>query len=237
MQQNCLCYEDGLDGIEAVENLEAAFQIKIENAEAVAIKTVGDLFDLIVAKCPPGETGKCASAMAFYRLRQALKRPDLAPSSSLAFLDQAGAKAVLKHLRDRTGLAVPQNRFARLGRIGCVVAWIGAILAFIIALTVARYYPETGFACVTGLVAVMAAGIIATRHDKGRLPAGCETLGGLARVTAVASYGELVKRGARARETEIWEIVTTTLAAFCRMPASAINRETTFYKSQTRQAA
>lgn len=234
---NCLCYGDGLDAVDAVKELETIFQIKIENAEAEKIQNVGDLFGLIIAKCPPSETGKCASAMAFYRLRQALGRSDLAPSSDITYLNRLGAKSALQRLAQQTGLTMPQSRFARLGQSGCTAAIVSCISAIIIACTFVGKHPDTGIAVLVGLVVVMVAGIFAARRDKGLLPHGCEALGGLVRQTVSASYGELVRRGARAREAEMWAILTTILAAFSTMPATEINRATTFYKSQHKVAA
>lgn len=227
MRENTLGWDDAMDSVEALRALEAIFEIEIDDDEAAAIQTVGDLFDVILEKRAPGPSGKCASAMAFYRLRQALGVARLAPTRDITFLNQRGAKAALKDLHATTGLAVPPARYAWLGTIGCAAACVGGL-----ALALAFFVALDGHHCVwlLGAALTMTAGIAATRFDKGLVPRGCETLGGLARATASASYGELVCHGARARESEMWDILTATLAA--RANVAEINRHTTFYQGQ-----
>jgi hypothetical protein len=77
---------------EAAAAVEHLFHIEISDDEVEQIITVDDLYTLLLQKFPPNEDNqKCASAMAFYRLRRALsdKRPrkELSPSFELMSLN------------------------------------------------------------------------------------------------------------------------------------------------------
>jgi len=237
MRENSLGWDDVIDSVEALQELETVFQIEIENDEAEAIQTVGDLFDVILEKLPPGHTGKCASAMAFFRLRRALGQPQFAPPNDLTFLNQQGAKAILAALREKTGLNVPSCRYARLGSIGCAVACVGGLVFAVALIAFLGKHGMLGLTVVVAAAMTMILGTIATRLDKGLLPSDCRTLGELAKQTATASYGCLVRLGARARESEMWDIVTAMLAAHANVLPTEINRDTTFYEGQKRQTA
>ena len=170
MRENSLCWSDGLDGIEALEELEVVFQIAFDDEESAAMQTVGDLFDVLLEKRPPASHGKCASAMAFYRLRQALGGGRPAPSSDLTFLNTPGAKAILKDLQEKSGLNLPASRYARLGTIGCTVAWVGGLALVGALIAMLCHYAVAGLMILAGAVAAMVTGIVATRLDKGLLP-------------------------------------------------------------------
>lgn len=234
MRENSLGWDDGMDSVEALQELEALFRIKIEDAEAKTMETVGDMFDIIIAKRPPNQSEKCGCAMAFYRLRHAIGDRSLTPLSPIGFVNERGAKKVFLEWQDKTGLRLPPSRRSRLGKFGCATAVAGslALAAFVVA-----FFGGHGS---TGLVAAFSAvtlGIVATRLDKGLLPRECETLGGLAKATAARSYGALEDFGARARAPEMWDILTECLAERATVSAADINRDTTFYTGQKRKAA
>src|SRR5215469_17808191 len=100
---NSLGLDDDLDGVELVRDIERAFQIKITDEEATNIFVVGELHELLVQKLSTDEGGrKCASAMAFYRLRNALRRQgidhQLVPQADIRFLEPKGIKVVFARL-------------------------------------------------------------------------------------------------------------------------------------------
>lgn len=235
MRENSLGWDEIMDSVEALQELEAVFRIEIADKEAESMETVGDLFDVILAKQPPGERGKCAGAVAFYRLRRAVGERTLTPASPIEFLNRRGAKRALAQLKDRTGLRLPSPRLARLGQFGCAAAVAGS-LALVVCL-VALSAGHASMMLVGAALLAVAWGVLATRLDRGLLPRGCETLGGLAKVAAAASYGVLVAQGVRAREAEMWEILTECLAERADMSAAEINRDTTFYAGQKCKAA
>ena len=98
---------DDEDSVAVVVAVERAFDIAIENKEAESILTVGEMFDLLLRKIAPGDdTGKCASAMAFYRVRRALfpGASELSPSYGLSALREIYTKRFAQDLKRKTGL-------------------------------------------------------------------------------------------------------------------------------------
>jgi hypothetical protein len=235
MRENSLGWDDGMDSVEALQELEALFRIKIEDAEAGAMETVGDMFDVIIAKRPPNQSEKCGCAMAFYRLRRAIGDRKLIPASPIGFLNLYGVKRAFAELHERTGLRLPSPHLARQGRFGCAVAVVAGVTLFVLLVGLLCGHASSWW-MLGGLLA-MTAGIGATRMDKGVLPSDCETLGDLAKATAAKSYGQLADLGARACKSEMWEILTECFAESSIVPAAEINRDTTFYAGQKRKAA
>jgi hypothetical protein len=91
---NTLGLDDDMEPAEVVDELARVFDVAISNEEAESILTVGDFYDLLLRKLVPGEgDGKCATAMAFYRIRRALRSlgygQDLTPATDLRFLEGA----------------------------------------------------------------------------------------------------------------------------------------------------
>jgi hypothetical protein len=234
MRENTIGWDDGMDSVEALQELEAIFQIKIESEEAEAMETVGEMFDVIIAKRPPNQSETCGCAMAFYRLRGAIGDHKLIPASPIEFLNLYGAKRAFAELHERTGLRLPSPHLAQLGRLGCAVAVVACVTLFVLLVGLLCGHASSWW--MLGGLLVMIAGIVATRMDKGILPPDCETLGDLAKVTAAKSYGQLVDLGARARKSEMWEILTECLADLSTVSAADINRDTTFYAGQKRKA-
>ena len=92
------------DDVEVVEWVERVFGISISNRETQETLTVGQLFDLIEAKCGTSATEMCLSQVAFYRLRRALRELGAAsaiepatPSKPMSAesIDKVGQFAVL----------------------------------------------------------------------------------------------------------------------------------------------
>jgi hypothetical protein len=58
-----------------VRRLERVFDIEVAAEDVSRVFTIGDFHDLLLSKIPPNEADrKCASAMAFYRIKGALQR-------------------------------------------------------------------------------------------------------------------------------------------------------------------
>jgi acyl carrier protein len=93
---NTLGLDDDLDPVEVVQLLERVFDIEVSQEEADRISTVGDFYEVLLRKIPPDEADrKCASAVAFYRIRAALRRlghgDRLTPASGMHVLERAMA--------------------------------------------------------------------------------------------------------------------------------------------------
>ncbi|CAL77307.1 hypothetical protein BRADO3527 [Bradyrhizobium sp. ORS 278] len=241
--------DDELDPVEVVIDIERAFDIRISDAEAHDMFTVGQMFDLLRAKLQRQDADrKCASAMAFYRLRRALNEGAVgigrSPSSSLGPLERIYTKPFVTSIEETTDLRLPRPAASLMGRIGgglALLAFFGVLATLAIGVCSTIFSipvpgPPTKVA-IALLVAGLAAGLILTKADPGRLPKTCRTLGDLATKAAHLSYGRLVKQGADSRDDQIWRVLTEILADHSGAPARQIARETFFLESTSRETA
>lgn len=231
--QNSLGLDDDLDGVEVLQELERVFDIQVTNEEATQILTVGDFFDLLIKKISPNTADqKCAGAMAYYRLRHALRvlgyGPALYPSTDISFLEGGNVKAKLKEIERVSGLNLPHGTATAYGCIGALIAFL--------AMPFAGYllYPNAVSVVFGSLVGVFAGGAVLNYIDPGHLPRQCSTLADLARKTATLSFGHLTKAGARHSDSDIWEHLVETLSSY-QLAKSEITRETFFLKSQLKK--
>jgi hypothetical protein len=238
---NSLGLDDDLDSVELVRLVELAFDIRIANEEAEAITNVGELYDVLLKKIPRDETNrKCASAMAFYRLRRALvdlrSGDKLAPQFDMAPWRSVHAKPFFRQIGERTGLNMPRPVFSWIGKTGgwIALAWlIAAIVDFALSIMHRAVPDSLSFFCWSALPAAY----LLAQFDPGRLPKDCSTLGVLAKKVAILSYGKLVKSGADTSDSAIWKAMLDVLSSFNGFPADQITGETLFLESQLRKAA
>jgi acyl carrier protein len=231
---NSLGLDDDLDGVEALQTIERVFDVKVSNEEATQMQTVGNLFDLLVEKIPSNTLDKkCASAMAFYRLRRAIHELGYGnaqlPTSGVSFLDRGNVRRKLKNIEHATALNLPSVRPTAPG-------WIGGVLIFLAIPFAAYYVFPHAVSVIFGALAGFFAGIYFVAFiDPGRLPMDCHTLGDLARKTALLSFGKLAKAGARHTHQDIWDNLIEALSCY-ELAKSEITRETFFLKSQLKKA-
>ena len=100
----------GLDAVEIVMEVEEAFDIRLEDAEAVKVSTPRDLIELVMGKVAQSDAAGCLTQRAFNRLRAALlrqlplKRQDIAPQVKMAALaPRANRKILLERLAAEIG--------------------------------------------------------------------------------------------------------------------------------------
>ncbi|HJT43038.1 MAG TPA: hypothetical protein VJ750_06005 [Rhizomicrobium sp.] len=224
------------DDVATVGALEQAFEIAFSNAELEVLKTVGDLHGLVLHKISRSNgTGKCASAMAFYRLRRALaaNRPEIriTPATEMAVFSAPSLRYFFRRLSEQTGLRLPGPPHTWVGNIGeaCWLLPLMGALPLLAWSVIVRPEPYV----FVGLVGVFILGLILVRLDPGRLTG---TVGALAREAARANYGNLLKQGARGRDAEIWGIFIEILADESRLNPREITRETVFFRSQLEAA-
>ncbi len=132
----------GMDGIELILSIEDSFQITIEDAEASALVTVGQLCDLVIGKLEGQTEAGCLNMVAFYRLRQLLitltgwKRHDIRPSTTLmSILPPAKRIAAWVCLEETTGFKLPQ-----LQHPGYIYTAFGILLLFTAGLILTFVY-------------------------------------------------------------------------------------------------
>lgn len=230
---NTLGLDDDLDSVELVRDLEKAFEIKIANDEAERLLTVGQLYDLLLNKIPAdNKQHKCASAIAFYRLRSAIRNAGLAnhlvPVSQIDFLERLGPRSSFKKIERESGLRLPSPIMSWTGGIGCFLM----LSAFVGALSVGLFFHlpllsvPIGFCAATALL-----GYAVVRFDPGKLPRGCSTFGELTQKAVALNYGKLIGIGARHNSETLWDSLLELLSEY-RLPKSEITRETLFLQSQ-----
>jgi len=218
---------DGDDTVDLVISCENMFEIKISKEEAALVETVGDLFELLQSKIEISEENKkCASAMAFYRLRRALISLNVEnaflPSSDLLFLEKLYTKSFVKELEERSGLRLPRPAYNRLGRLGLAILITSLSAIFVMLIVKPGLLPV--------FIGTGAFGMFMMRADQGRLPNSYRIMRALVKETALQNYGRLIRQGAYLSESGLWTILTDLVAGLSGKPAHEIGRETYFYK-------
>lgn len=242
--QNSLNLSDALDGVEIIHEVERTFGISIADHEALATKNVGQLYDLIEAKCGTAEkTQACLSQIAFYKIRRALASVGVTgavPSTPISVVCQQGGSSINQFWNEtaqRSGLTFPplETRFVfawTATKSGRIVASIGMICLLGGVFAVTRGLGFSPGWVVLGLIGGFVPGIIVLNRVLlmlfGDIPRRIETVGDLAREAAGYTYGALRKPWRRESGSDRW----FALAAILRQQSGhklGIDKETTFY--------
>jgi hypothetical protein len=226
---------DGEDW-DAIRSLEAIFEISFSNRELEALTDVGSLHDLVQEKLfRANDQGKCASAMAFYRLRQALAahRPDvrITPGTALNVFRTPYTKRFFSRLEWQTGLKLGGPAHTWIGWWGD--AFVLLPLMLVLPLLAIRLFVSFSSYIWLGPILMLPVGLVLLWLDPGRLTG---TVGDLARKAARTNYGRLMKQGAKGRDTEVWELLVETLTMESRLKPGEVTRETVFFASQLKAA-
>ena len=182
----------GLDAVEIVMEVEAAFDIELEDDEAMKVETPGGLIDCVVKKVGRREATACLTQRSFNLLRAALlrelplKRKDVFPAASLATLiPEPDRLRVLERLASALGTgpfpALVRPRWLVRVLIGAAVA-MGIGLAVVLRKLVPGMSP--GSAITGGFLAMPVVGFIAQRATRRwaiKFPPTTATVGDLAR--------------------------------------------------------
>ncbi len=240
--------DDDWEPVDVVIAVEKSFDVKISDAEATAILRVGELYDLLIQKLAGNDGNrKCASAMAFYRLRRAMaglvRDAKASPSFDLMPLRETYTRKLAKSLEAVSGLRLPQPSFTSVGKVGGTVALIGGlgavatlVIGFVLVFLSIRIGDTlVGFASAF-LFGGLIIGVALMGLDRGRLPTDCATLGALAARAGNLSYGRLIKEGANTQKSCIWKALVEVLGDFANVPADQIARETYFLKHTAKKA-
>ncbi len=234
---NSLGLCDDVDDVELIEDIEASFGVTFSGEETVTWFTVGDIFESLRRRFPDTAVAgeKCATSMAFYRLRRAIpERQDtsrLRPHTPLESLTQLSAKEWLRLLGNRSGLRLPRYVLSWRGMIGVYMIVASVITAFGLLLGAARM----GEAWL-GLAPFVLAGIgvMLIRVDGGVFPKGCKTLGELARRVVTMNFGYFLAEGADPREGGLWTALVDLLAQHTQLPKLEIASDTWLLHRQSK---
>jgi acyl carrier protein len=129
----------GMDGVEIVMRIEEEFGIDLPDGELASIRTVGDLYQLILTKLEIGDSNQ--TSQSFYRLRRAmmrclgLPRSAITPKSRLKLLMPPPTRAAAwKSLEEVSELTFPPLRHPRWARDTIRVLAVAAGLAFLVVM-------------------------------------------------------------------------------------------------------
>jgi hypothetical protein len=209
-----------LDEVELVHDVEGAFGVRFPDEALADCYTVGDLFGLVVARLPEGGPGaeRCASAMAFYRLRRAVRTLapgiELRPSTPIEGLPGVPVRALDSACLAVEGMRVPYScRPARsgLGLLSAVALPIVILLA--------------GAPAWTAIIALPLSAAL-WRLSPLRFPPPIRTIGDLAERIAAHSIGSLAANGARLGPEEAWKALRTICADHAATDGGEIGKGT-----------
>ena len=222
---NSLDLDPEWGAIDLLEEVEAAFGIKIANEDAEQCETVGDLYDIVCTHLPEWDAqgGDCGSSMVFYRIRRSLSPDDrrgIVPDSALVVTGLPPSR-LFKKLKMDTGLRLPAYHLTWLGLTGGFLL-VGGVIAAIVALL-------AGLWSVSGVAAVIAlAGVPLLRLDPGTLPAGITTVGDLVRRAVPLNAAKLKDNGGRPADR--WSVLVALAAEYGALPPDEIGPDTFFHR-------
>ncbi len=197
-----------LDDVELLMAVEEAFGVQIANSEAEKCLLVGDLYNVLLKKFPvAGEvSGRCLSAITYYRLKRAISS-DLAarkpsPETPLSVLGGwLRRPARWREIEAQTGLRLPELRIGWIPAVLTLAMFVSPILANVFA----DGWTAAGFLLLTALSIPFAS--LCARQ----LPRECLTLGQLAKVTSAMNYGTLVHEYQSHSEIAVWDSLVTII--------------------------
>ncbi len=209
--------DDDLDGIELIQDIEAAFAIRFAEEDINKCVTVGDVFDLVAATLPKNKLGgSCATAMCFYRLRRALKARlhiELKPDTPIEELKVGSVRELYRIIEQDGGLRAPPKIISMWGCIALALA--GAVPLALITLGTSWWLAAAS--ALPAIAAYAAAPI--------RMPADVANFGDLVRRVTDRSIGSLQAKGARLRAPEAWSAFKGIVADHTVVPKDEIRAD------------
>jgi hypothetical protein len=217
--------------------LKQQFDIEIPDEECRNIHNVGGLYDAVMVRMPPAPGNqKCAGAMAFYRLRQALndiRAPTrIFPSTPLNGIDSKLVKEVLRGIGNSESFHVPRARDNRLCRIIFSVTFLAFVASFVLGIIAPLPAHDVTATGVMVPLAIAGLGVVILQRFPDRPPEDCRAVGDLAKRIAAYNYGHFVQLGAKVHEDEVWDAMCEGLVVFAALRTDEVTRETVFYDRQ-----
>jgi acyl carrier protein len=213
----------GLDIVELIMEVEETFDITLPDRELFHVRTVGDLYRLVLAKLPPSgpPAYSCASAVAFYAFRRAavkvlgVGREDVRPAVPMeSLVSREHRRRRWKLLGDELGWRLPglqpPGRISALGLLSFVIAY-GAVIA--LAIHHAVGWDRSIVACFLSILAFPILIIIlccSMTPFATRFSADCVTLRGTVHRVAKMNFGTIGRRLGYERQ-DVWEILRTLI--------------------------
>ena len=193
----------GLDAVEIVMRTEDEFGITLADDEAETVRSVDDLYQLVLSKLDV--TNSCLSSKAFYRTRQALvaclqvQRRAIRPTSDLELLLPLSSRRqqwneIAAHIR----LEFPRLHYPARWRQRFLT--FGAVISAVVVLTcsalIVRIYPGfiTGFAlwipafAIWMILCAAINSLLMTHGARLQTELPCQTAGDLSRLILTSNY-------------------------------------------------
>ena len=216
------------DEIDLLEEVEAAFSVKIEAKEAEELLTVGDLQDVLLRKLDANEARRsaCLTAVAFYRLRTAISEvsgakgiiPSTLLNRSLLGLDYEKWAATIEA---RCGLELPIGRAGVLTTLLFVALFFGSPVA---AATLGKSVGAWGLLPLLGWLLIYPL----FRFMPALRPSYCKDAGSLARAVAGLNYRSLSHEFGSRHPDDVLLALVAVLRNFTGF-SRPVDRRTTFF--------
>lgn len=207
-----------LDDVELIQDIEAAFNIRLADDEISRCSTVGQLFELIEAHLPKMPSGQsCATAMCFYRLRRALQPHSaiaLKPKTSISALSAVPVRKLHQIIETECGLRPPPQYITFWGCLALLLVVTLPFGLFAVGMPWWVALPSAAF------------GIGLYRRAPIQLPDEVETFGDLVKIVSSRSIGALAGQGARLGPKEAWQAFTDVLSDHTQLSKGEIGQET-----------
>lgn len=207
-----------LDDVELIQDVEAAFGVRLADDEIERCSTVGQLFELIEARFPEMPSGQsCATAMCFYQLRRALQPHcaiALKPKTSISALGAVPVRKMHQIIETECGLRPPPEIISLWGCLALLIVFALPFGLFAIGMPSWVAVPSA------------ALGIGLYRLAPIQLPGEVETFGDLVRIVASRRIGALAGQGARLGPKEAWQAFTDVLSDHTQLSKGEIGPET-----------
>lgn len=212
-------FVDG-DDLDLIRDIEQSFGVAFGN-EPANWSTVGDIYHALLGRIPAAdEAGKCATSMAFYRTRAALKRItgttlQLKPSTRLADFVSISQGRLSEQLSAELGVRRLPPTMTWWGVIvGACACLIGAF-GVVASITAHRLSP-VAFLLPVG-VAIIVGDLRSLKST---------TVGDLARVVARMNFQHFAQNGADRRPQTIWDTLCALISDVSGIEPIRITAET-----------
>lgn len=237
----------GLDAVELAIDVEDTFRIAIRDEDYEKLRTVGNLYDYILAKLAAKHAARsavvdgqrepavCLTSAAFCRVRSALlpvvwaPRNQIRPSTSLAtLLPVRSRRKIWNEFQKALGLNVPD-----LDRPRWIDMAIG-MLAMAIALTsfiLLNLLLGGSLAIVLSIFltyAILSTAMPMSRQLANDIPSGINTVGDLAHEVLRCNYRHLHAEYNPSPNLNVWETLRTIIVDNFHVSPESVTRETRF---------
>jgi acyl carrier protein len=225
--------EMGLDSVELIMAVEEAFDVEIADAEAEQVRTVGQMYALIVSKLAPSRSQRCMSSVLLYRTRRALiglhdlPRRSVAPSTPMDRLLPARRRR--EHWRDLGYvLGAPLPELELSPRTSRLLSLLNLAVLFS-CLTAFRLYslPFAAGYLVACLYLLRAARRAAASFAV-QLPADCATVGGTVKAILRRNYAEPLPGRRNWHPNEVWETLRRVVVDQLDVPPETVTPDADF---------